>query len=141
FAARLNDISDVLGALEVRAPRHQLPVREASHGACHPQHSHDVRGQPRRIPKPIAWLEIPVITEAAICCGSAGIYSLIEPKPAEELGVRKVKNVLSTGADLVASSNLGCLLQSAKGLERACHPPPVVHLVELVDASIRGVMP
>lgn len=141
FAAKCKDISEVLAELEPRAPRHPLPLRVAYHDACHLQHSQNVRVQPRQILKTIPSLEILEIPEAAICCGSAGIYNLVEPKPAEELGDRKVKNVLSTGADLVASSNPGCLLQIAKGLERAGHPLPVVHLVELVDASIRGVMP
>jgi glycolate oxidase iron-sulfur subunit len=89
----------------------------------------------------IPGLEIKEIGEAALCCGSAGIYNLTEPEPAQQLGDRKVQHVLQTGADVLATSNPGCLLQITNGLKRAGRPMPAVHPVELLDASIRGVMP
>ena len=71
--------------------------------------------------------------------GSAGIYNLVCPGPAKELGERKVRNVLATNADIVASGNPGCLLQLRSGLRASGSRLPVVHTVELVDASIRGL--
>jgi len=71
-------------------------------------------------------------------CGSAGIYNLIEPGPARELGDRKVQNCLSTGAEMIVSANPGCLIQISTGLERARRTIPVLHMVELLDASIHG---
>jgi len=81
------------------------------------------------------------IPEAAICCGSAGIYNLVEPEAAEELGDRKAGHVLTTGAEAIVSSNPGCLLQLRAALARAGRPLPVYHMVELVDASVRGISP
>ena len=76
-----------------------------------------------------------------MCCGSAGIYNITEPEAAQELGDRKAQNIVDTGADVLATSNPGCLLQIMSGLERAGQTMPVVHLIELIDASIRGETP
>ncbi|HEY0607801.1 MAG TPA: heterodisulfide reductase-related iron-sulfur binding cluster [Herpetosiphonaceae bacterium] len=141
FSAKCKDISEVLAELEPRAPRHPLNLRVAYHDACHLQHAQGVRAQPRQVLSTIPSLEIREIPEAAICCGSAGVYNLVEPQPAQQLADRKVQHVLSTGADLLATSNPGCLLQIMNGLKRAGHPLPALHPVELVDASIRGVLP
>ena len=78
------------------------------------------------------------IPEAGICCGSAGIYNLVEPEAARELGDRKARHIRSTGAEAIVSSNPGCLLQIAERLESSGRRPATYHLVELVDASIRG---
>jgi len=138
FSAKCKDISEVLGELEPRAPRHPLPLRVAYHDSCHLQHAQGVRAQPRKALKTIPQLEVLEIPDAALCCGSAGIYNMIQPGPAQELGDRKVQNCLSTGAEMVVSANPGCLLQISAGLKRAGHALPVLHMVELMDASIRG---
>ncbi len=141
FSAKCRDISEVLAELEPRAPRHPLNLTVAYHDACHLQHAQGVREQPRKALRSIPGLQIREIPEAAICCGSAGIYNMVEPEPAQQLADRKVQNVLATGAQVLATSNPGCLLQISNGLKRAGHPMPAVHPVELLDASIRGVMP
>jgi len=76
--------------------------------------------------------------EQAICCGSAGIYNLVEPEAARELGDRKAANVVATEPDVYASANPGCLVQVSAALRRAGLPLPALHPIELVDASIRG---
>ena len=141
FSAKCKDISEVLAELEPRAPRHPLPLRVTYHDACHLQHAQGISAQPRSVLKTIPGLELLEIPEAAICCGSAGIYNMTEPEPAQELGDRKAQNVLKTGADALVTSNPGCLLQITNGLNRAGRPMPVMHFVELLDASIRGVFP
>lgn len=141
FAAKCIDVSELLADLEPRATRHPLPLRVAYHDACHLQHVQRVRLPPRRVLQSIPQLEICEIVEPEICCGSAGIYNLVQPEAATELRDRKTRHVLQVGADLVVSSNPGCLLQIANGLEDSGHVIPVVHLIELVDASIRGVQP
>ena len=138
FSAKCRDISEILDELEPRAPRHPLPLRVAYHDACHLQHAQGVKDQPRRVLRTIPELEIVEIGEAAICCGSAGIYNLTEPMPAQQLGDRKVEHVLQTGADVLATSNPGCLLQISNGLRRTGVSMPAVHPVELLDASIRN---
>lgn len=141
FGAKCRDISEILDELEPRATRHPLPIRVAYHDACHLQHAQGIKVQPRRVLRTIPQLDIAEIGEAAICCGSAGIYNLTEPEPAQQLADRKVQHVLDTRADVLATSNPGCLLQIQNGLRRAGKDMPAVHPVELLDASIRGVMP
>jgi glycolate oxidase iron-sulfur subunit len=141
FASKCRDISEILTELDPRAPRHPVPLRVAYHDSCHLQHAQRVRMQPRELLSRIPGLELLEIPESAICCGSAGIYNLVEPGPASELGRRKVRNILSLQPDALVSGNPGCLLQISTGLEQAGHPIPTLHLVELLYASIRGVMP
>ncbi len=139
FSAKCRDISEVLAGLEPRATRHPISLKVAYHDACHLQHAQGVRAQPRAVLAKIPDLQILETAEAALCCGSAGIYNLVRPGPAKELGDRKVRNVLATAPDIVASGNPGCLLQLRSGIRLAGSHVPVLHFVELVDASIRGM--
>jgi len=113
-----------------------VALRVAYHDACHLQHAQGVRAQPRKLLQQIPGIELREIPESEICCGSAGIYNLLEPEAATDLRTRKVNNVASTDADVVVSGNPGCLLQITAGLEAAGHPLPVMHLVEVIDRSI-----
>jgi len=140
FSAKCRDISEILAELEPRAPRHPLKLRLAYHDACHLQHAQGVREQPRRVLRTIPELEIAEIPEGSLCCGSAGVYNLLQPDTAAQLGDRKVDNLLITEAQAVASANPGCLLQLMSGLRRRGQKTmPAFHMVELLDASIRGV--
>ncbi len=139
FSAKCRDVSEILCELEPQAPRHPLNVRIAYHDACHLQHAQRVREQPRRLLCGIPALETAEIPEAGLCCGSAGIYNLLKPDIANELGSRKVDNLLTTQAQAVVSANPGCLLQLMNGLRRrGMEALPAFHLVELLDASFRG---
>ena len=138
LALKCTDISELLDELEPRAPRHPVPLRIAYHDACHLQHAQGVTEEPRRVLRTIPGLELCEIPEADICCGSAGVYNLVEPHTAVELGDRKARHILTTRADAVVSSNPGCLLQIASRLEQAGQPTRPYHLVELLDASIKG---
>ncbi len=138
FAARCKDISELLAELEPRAERHPLPLRIAYHDACHLQHAQGIRSEPRRLLEAIPGVELVEIPDAALCCGSAGIYNLLQPEAAQELGDRKVANCLSTHPDLLVSANPGCLMQLSAGLERAGKPLPVRHTIEILDAAIQG---
>jgi glycolate oxidase iron-sulfur subunit len=138
FAARCRDISEVLAELPPRAVRHPLPLRVAYHDACHLQHAQGVRAAPRQMLNTIPELQLLEIPDAALCCGSAGIYNLVQPAAAEELGDRKVSHCLSLHPDLVVSANPGCLMQLASGLRRAGHRMPVLHMIEILDAAIQG---
>ncbi len=138
LAGKCKDISELLDELEPLAPRHPVPLRIAYHDACHLQHAQGVTEEPRRVLRTIPGLELCEIPEADICCGSAGVYNLVEPHTAVELGDRKARHILTTRADAVVSSNPGCLLQIASRLEQAGQPTRSYHLVELLDASIKG---
>lgn len=138
LADKCKDISELLDELEPRAPRHPIPLKIAYHDACHLQHAQGVTAEPRRVLKTIPDLELCEIPEAGICCGSAGIYNLVEPEAASDLGDRKAHHILATEADALVSSNPGCLLQIASRLAPSKKPLRTYHLVELLDASIRG---
>jgi glycolate oxidase iron-sulfur subunit len=140
FAAKCKDISEFLCELPAQAPRHPLKLRVAYHDACHLQHAQSVREEPRRLLAGIPSLEVAEIPEAGLCCGSAGVFNLLQPETASQLGSRKVDNLVATGAQAVASANPGCLLQLISGLRRrGLKTMPAFHMVELLDASIRGV--
>lgn len=137
FAAKCVDISELLADLPPQAVRHPLPWKVAYHDACHLQHAQRVRAQPRAVLASIPGLDVREIGEADICCGSAGVYNLLQPDAAAALRDRKVAHVLRTGSDVLVSSNPGCLLQLASGLAAAGRPIRTMHFVELVDAAIR----
>jgi len=138
FAAKCKDVSELLTEMGPQATRHPLPLRVAYHDSCHLQHAQAIRLQPRKVLSTIPGIELLEIAESAICCGSAGIYNLVEPDPARALGDRKVQNCLNTGAQVIVSGNPGCIVQIASGLGRAGKPLPVMHMMEMLDASIQG---
>jgi glycolate oxidase iron-sulfur subunit len=141
FAAKCKDVSEILADLSPQAERHALPMRVAYHDSCHLQHAQGIRLQPRKVLAGVPGLELVEIAESAICCGSAGIYNLVEPDPARALGDRKVQNCLNTGAQVIVSGNPGCILQIASALGRAGRHLPVMHMMEVLDASIQGHSP
>src|SRR6202035_2107582 len=125
FAAKCRDVSEFLTELEPRATRHALRLRVAYHDACHLQHAQGIRMQPRALLRRIPQLELLEIPEAAICCGSAGIYNLVQPEAAAQLGDRKASHVAALNADMVVSGNPGCLLQLECALARMRRKLPV----------------
>jgi glycolate oxidase iron-sulfur subunit len=138
FAAKVRDVSEFLAALPPRAARRPLPLRIAMHDACHLAHAQRIRAQPRALLRAIPGVTLVDVPDGEQCCGSAGIYNLVQPQSAEQVGQRKVDNVLTTRADLLASANPGCTLQIQKILrERGVHLP-AAHPVEILDASISG---
>lgn len=141
FSAKVRDISEFLAELEPQAPRHPIAARVAYHDACHLSHAQGIRRQPRTVLRQIPGLEVVDIAEAEICCGSAGIYNLVEPQAASELGERKAQHILSTQTRAVIAANPGCLLQITAALQRLGTDLPTLHPIELIDASIRGVTP
>ncbi len=136
FAARVRDVSELLAGLEPRAPRGRVDLRVVYHDACHLQHAQGVRTPPRDLLRTIPGLELREAAEPEICCGSAGIYNLLQPDAAGALRDRKTGNIMRADPDAVVSGNPGCLLQIASGLRAAGSDVPVMHLVEVLDRSI-----
>jgi glycolate oxidase iron-sulfur subunit len=142
LSARVRDVSELLMELgEPRATRHPIHARVTYHDACHLAHGQGVRSQPRALLQAIPGVELVSPVEGEICCGSAGIYNLVQPEPAAQLGARKATHVAATSPDIVATGNPGCTLQIAASARRLGHTWPVLHPVELIDASIRAVDP
>lgn len=141
FSAKVRDVSEVLAELEPQAPRHPIALRVAYHDACHLSHGQGVRKQPRAVLGSIPELEVVDIPEGEICCGSAGVYNLLEPDAARDLGERKARNIMSVRPQALVAANPGCLLQINAALGRLGAPLPTLHPVQLLDASIRGEWP
>jgi len=139
FSRKVRDIAELLVELGPVAPRHPLEATVAYHDACHLAHAQGVRSQPRQLLRQIPGIELREIAEAELCCGSAGVYNILNPEPARELGDRKAANIVATGADLLVTANPGCLMQVASAIGRSGHPMVLAHTVELLDASIRGL--
>lgn len=140
FSARCKDISEVLAEHAPQAPRTPIHLRVAYHDACHLRHAQGVYQQPRTLLAQIPGLTVAELAEANLCCGSAGVYNLLHPETAEELGDRKVQHILDAKVEALISANPGCLLQIMSSLRRSGQAElPTFHMVELLDASIRGL--
>ena len=138
LTAKTRDLAEFLAELGPRATRHPLEMTVAYHDACHLAHAQGVRAQPRELLAAIPGLEIREIADPEICCGSAGVYNLLQPESAGELGDRKARNVSATEAELLVAANPGCSLQIATALRRRGEEIAVAHTAEVLDASIRG---
>ncbi|MBO0777135.1 MAG: glycolate oxidase, partial [Actinobacteria bacterium] len=144
FTSDVVDLSEFLAGLVAadgaRATRHPLPVTVAYHDACHLANAQRIRQQPRDLLRSIPGLELAEVGDGGTCCGSAGVYNLLQPAAARELGIRKAAAVRATGAHLVVSANPGCSLQISASLAAGGGPvPATVHLAEVLDASLRGL--
>jgi len=102
-------------------------------------HGQKISVQPRQLLRQIPEVRLQEPLDAALCCGSAGVYNMLQPEIADELGQQKVQNLLNTGAELIASANPGCTLQLSKHLQLQGKAIPIMHPIELLDYSIRGV--
>ena len=138
FAAKVRDVHEVLAELEPPAHLRPLELDVAYHDACHLAHAQGITAEPRAVLARIPGVVVREIPDAAICCGSAGVYNLINPEPAAELGRRKAANVRSVAPDALAAANPGCLLQISANLGAEGEPIPTFHPIELIDASLRG---
>jgi glycolate oxidase iron-sulfur subunit len=136
FTEKVRDVTELLAEGEPRTERRPVPMKVAYHDACHLAHAQGVRSQPRDLLRGIPELELIEPAEWEICCGSAGVYNLLKPEPAAELGERKARNLLDTGAEAVVAANPGCALQIAAHSERLGRRLAVLHPVELLARSL-----
>lgn len=137
-SAKVRDLTEFLAGLPPVATRHPIRARVAYHDACHLAHAQRVREEPRALLRSIPGVEILEIPDGEQCCGSAGIYNLVEPASADEIGARKAENILSLEPDFLASANPGCTLQIQKILRERGRRLPAAHPIEILDASIAG---
>ncbi len=140
-AMSVRDLSEFLAELGPAAPRHPLPVTAAYHDACHLGHAQRITRQPRELLRAIPDLTLVELPDAGTCCGSAGVYNLLQPDAASELGARKAQAVLDAHAPLLISANPGCSLQIAAALADRGEQVTLAHIAEILDASLRGLPP
>ncbi|HTS98295.1 MAG TPA: heterodisulfide reductase-related iron-sulfur binding cluster [Streptosporangiaceae bacterium] len=139
LAGKVRDFSEFLAELGPAAPRHPLELTVAYHDACHLAHAQRITAAPRELLAAVPALRLEPVADGGACCGSAGIYNLVQPGPARELGQRKAANVAATGADLLVTGNPGCAMQIAAALAARGTRMPTAHTAEVLDASLRGL--
>ncbi len=142
FASKVRDAQEFLATVGLTtklSPLADEPLTLVYQDACHLLHGQKISVQPRQLLRQIPGVTLREPIDAALCCGSSGVYNLLQPEVAEELGQQKVENLLNTGAALIASANPGCTLQITKHLKLQGKEISVMHPMELLDYSIQGV--
>lgn len=141
FVSKIKDVQEFLAEIELTAELHPISSEELNlvyQDACHLLHGQKISVQPRQLLKSIPGVKLHEPLDASLCCGSAGIYNMLQPETADELGKQKANNLLNTGASIIASPNPGCSLQIQKHLELKGSEVKLLHPVELLDYSIRA---
>jgi glycolate oxidase iron-sulfur subunit len=142
FASKVKDVQEFLDEVGLTAklsPLQDQPLAVVYQDACHMLHGQKISLEPRRLLKQIPGLQLREPIDAALCCGSAGVYNILQPEVGDELGKQKVQNLMNTRASLIASANVGCTVQIRKHLQLQSQQVPIMHPMELLDYSIRGI--
>jgi glycolate dehydrogenase iron-sulfur subunit len=135
IAGMARDVTEFIGSYDLGPPKRWSSLRVAYHSACSMQHGQRIVDEPRKLLRN-AGFTVVEIPEGHLCCGSAGSYNILQPEIAADLRDRKVENIKSVRPDLVATGNIGCLTQLARGTDI-----PIAHTVELLDWAYGGPMP
>jgi len=141
FSNKVKDVQEFLAEIELTAELHPLTLGDLNlvyQDACHLLHGQKISVQPRQLLKQIPGVKLTEPLDAGLCCGSAGIYNMLQPETADELGKQKAKNLVNTGAEVIASPNPGCSLQIQKHLDMQESSVKLLHPIELLDYSIQG---
>jgi glycolate dehydrogenase iron-sulfur subunit len=137
FSQKVRDVTEILATCDPpRASRRPLTRKVAYHDACHLAHAQGVRAEPRKVLASIPGVTVVPFEESEICCGSAGIFNLVQPELASQLGKRKADNIANSAPDVVVTSNPGCILQIRSAAAQAGHSYRVMHIVELLDQAL-----
>jgi len=141
LSAKVRDVSELLAVSG--GPKRGEPVRRrvAYDAPCHLLHAQRIATPPLDVLRSIPELELVPLNESEMCCGSAGIYNLVEPETSDIVLVRKLENIAAAAPELVATGNPGCLMQIGAGLLRAGSPTVAVHPIELLDQSYTRTAP
>jgi glycolate oxidase iron-sulfur subunit len=142
FSTRVKDITEFLYAnwpsgLESAFRTPHSALRVTYHDACHLAHAQRITKPPRELVKAVAGKHFVELPESDVCCGSAGTYNLTEPEMAEQLQHRKTENILRTKADIVVTSNPGCLLQIRAGLKKAGSSARAIHIADYLAEALK----
>ena len=137
FAAKVRDVNEFLAAIELNTNLGEMPYTVTYQDSCHLLHGQKVRAQPRQILEAIPGLKFRELPLSEICCGSAGVYNVEHTGMAMELLEKKMQMVETTGAEIIATANPGCMLQLRTGATLFSHGQKVAHVVELLDAAYR----
>jgi glycolate oxidase iron-sulfur subunit len=139
-SAIAKDVTEYVLSLGLPAPTRATGLTVAYHSACSMQHGQQIKDQPKTLLKAAGFV-VKEPPEGHLCCGSAGIYNIMQPELAGRLRDRKIANIEKTRPDLIATGNIGCMTQIGKGLEDDGKAIPIVHTVELLDWATGGPSP
>ncbi len=140
LSEKTKDIMEFLAEIGLSAEPKELSLKVTYQDACHLGHAQRIKEQPRQVLKEIPGLELIEMSEADLCCGSAGIYNLVEPEMSQSLLERKINNLRQNEVDYLVAGNPGCLLQIQKGIKNHGLNIKTAHPVELLDWSYRGTI-
>ena len=135
FAAKVRDVSEYLAGIEPAAPAHALRLKVAYQDACHLAHGQGIRLQPRKVLSLIPGIELVTLPQSETCCGSAGVYNIVQPEMADALLRKKMSNIALSGAQVGAVANAGCMMQLRLGVRQYGPEVEVVHIVDLLDRA------
>lgn len=141
FSSKVKDVQEFLDHVGLTAklsPLQDQPLAIAYQDACHMLHGQKISLEPRRLLRQIPNVQLRESIDASLCCGSAGIYNILQPEVGHELGEMKVNNLTDTGAEVIASANVGCITQIRKHLKLQNKNVILMHPMELLDYSIQG---
>jgi glycolate oxidase iron-sulfur subunit len=138
FSSRMRDVTEFLASIELNGRMQSLPLVVTYQDSCHLAHGQRIRKAPRKLLDAIPGLEFREMSLADLCCGSAGIYNVVQNEMAMEILERKMENVNRTGASVIATANPGCILQLRAGARLHGKGQRVVHVVELLDEAYQA---
>ena len=137
FSKKVRDVSQVLAEVPFAGRLKELNLTVTYHDACHLAHGQRVRQEPRKILKAIPGLQLIELKESDFCCGSAGVYNILQPALAEDILDKKIKNIENTDAECVVAGNPGCLLQIQKGFREKNQKLSIAHPIEILDKALK----
>lgn len=136
---KTKDVMEFLSDIGLEGKLQELNLRVTYQDACHLGHAQRIKSQPRQVMAQIPGLEFTEMPESDVCCGSAGIYNLVQPEMSQSLLERKIKNLRTQKVDFLVAGNPGCLLQIKKGIDKYGLGIKTAHPIELLDWSYRGI--
>jgi glycolate oxidase iron-sulfur subunit len=139
LGAKVKDISEFLAEHLNVLPQGKVQAKATYSDSCHLRHGQKVIKQPRELLKRIPGLELVELKQPDRCCGSAGVYNIVQAEIANAVLDMKMADIASTGADVIVTSNTGCHMQLIAGTRRAGLPARVLHVVQLLDMSYQGL--
>ena len=138
LCTKTRDVMEFLSDIGLKGRLHELNLRVTYQDACHLGHAQRIKSQPRQLMSQIPGLELTEMPESDVCCGSAGIYNLVQPDMSQSLLERKINNLRTQKVDYLVAGNPGCLLQIKKGIDKYGLAIKTAHPIELLDWSYKG---
>ena len=137
FAGKLRDITEFLAGIELNPRMGTMDIAVTYQDACHLAHGQRIRGAPRKLLSAIPGLKLKEMPGSDLCCGSAGIYNVVQNEMSMQILARKMESIKSTGAEMIAAVNPGCMLQLETGVRLHGTRQRVMHVVELLDMAYK----